>query len=234
MLLMAPHGIAVVADGMGGHPGGDVAAGLAVAATAEALEGAAGPKEDGFIDWARSVMRDGILAAQAVLLERGEQQPELRGMGTTLTAMVMDPTAGAWVIGHVGDSRAYRIRGTTLDQLTRDDTWLQQQIDRDASINRAAARHSPYGHILTQCLGLERPPQPQILSGYAAPGDLFLLCSDGLTGMVEDDVILSIVLDADLDNGSDPQIPVRQLVDAANHAGGRDNVTVVLVAFEHA
>ena len=235
LALKGSFGVAVVADGMGGHPGGDVASSLAASAAAETLAVAMhdGPDPDGFVEQMRAVMHDAVLGAHAAIRERGEQEPHLDGMGTTLTAMVTHPETGAWVIGHVGDSRAYRIHGETMDQVTRDDTWIQQQIDDNPSLDPARARHSPYAHLLTQCLGLEDAPKPQILDGTAAPGDRFLLCSDGLVGMLEDDTVLSIIHAALSRNGADPETPIAKLLEAANEAGGHDNITAALVSFDN-
>lgn len=233
--LKESFGVAVVADGMGGHPGGDVASSLAASSASETLAVAMHHRTDaeGFVADMRSVMLDAVLGAHSAIRERGMQEPQLSGMGTTLTAMVTHPDTGAWVIGHVGDSRAYRIHGESMDQVTRDDTWIQQQIEDNPNIDPARARNSPYAHLLTQCLGLEDAPIPQILDGTAAPGDRFLLCSDGLVGMLEDDTMLSILRTALSESGTDPDRPILNLLEAANEAGGHDNITAVLVSFEN-
>ena len=232
--MKATYGVAVVADGMGGHPGGDVASSLAASAAAEVLAVAMHetPTPDGFLAKMRDVMAEAVARAHAAIRERGAEEPHLDGMGTTLTAMVTHPQSGAWVIGHVGDSRAYRIHGDTMDQITRDDTWIQQQIEENPDIDPARARHSPYAHLLTQCLGLEDEPTPQILDGTARGGDCYLLCSDGLVGMLEDDAMLSILHEAFAENGGDPNTPILKLLEAANEAGGHDNITAALVCFE--
>lgn len=129
--LVPEQGIGVVADGMGGHPGGDVASRLAADAAARVLREAFVRRGDGegfdtcFLEAMEQVTR----AAHEDIHARGRMEPTLRGMGTTLTAMILDAETGGWVIGHVGDSRAYRFRDGGLEQLTRDDTWIQQQID---------------------------------------------------------------------------------------------------------
>jgi len=234
LALKADSGVAVVADGMGGHPGGDVASELAASAAAERLskamkeDGAA----DGFVSRMRPVMEEAVRRAHGSIRERGAEEPHLDGMGTTLTAMITHPETGSWVIGHVGDSRAYRIQRDTIDQLTRDDTWIQQQIEQNPELDPARARHSPYAHLLTQCLGLEDDPTPQILDGTAEPGDSFLLCSDGLVGMLEDDSMLSILNEAFSDEGAGPDTPILRLLDAANEAGGHDNITAALLRFD--
>ena len=221
-------GVAVVADGMGGHPGGDVASRIAAETAAgtlaEAVRGRSGTDDD-FVDAFRRIMREAVLGAHAAIREEGRANPELDGMGTTLTAMVVDADR-RWVVGHVGDSRAYRLRDGELHQLTRDDTWVQDQIDQGA-MKPESARLSPYAHLLTQCVGLEDEPTPQLLDGHAVPGDVFLLCTDGLVGMLEDGRVAEI-LRKDGGDGP-PHGPLDALVEAANEAGGHDNITATLV-----
>ena len=222
-------GVAVVADGMGGHPGGDVASRIAAETAADSLAEAVregNGADDDFVDAFREVMRDTVLGAHAAIREEGRANPELDGMGTTLTAMVVDADGRRWVIGHVGDSRAYRLREGELRQLTRDDTWVQEQIDH-GGMKPESARLSPYAHLLTQCVGLEDPPTPQVLDGKSEAGDTYLLCTDGLVGMLEDGRVADI-LQATADAAS-PDEPLDALVEAANAAGGHDNITAALV-----
>lgn len=221
-------GIAVVADGMGGHPGGDVASRIAAEAAAEALADAVreGTAEDDFAERFREVMREAILMAHGDIREEGRANPELEGMGTTLTAMVVEPGTGSWIIGHVGDSRAYRLREGELHQLTRDDTWVQDQIDR-GDMRPESARLSPYAHLLSQCVGLEDEPTPQILDGSSRVGDAYLLCTDGLVGMLDDHQVARI-----LENGgTEPGDSLKALIEGANEAGGNDNITAALIRF---
>ncbi len=227
-------GIAIVADGMGGHPGGDVASQLAADTAAELLGDALQPDSGNGSFPARmlAVVERAVLTAHERIRARGTLEPELDGMGTTLTAMVVDPATGSWVIGHVGDSRAYRARDGRLEQLTRDDTWVQQQIDRGTMLP-SAARLSPYAHLLTQCLGLEDAPEPQVMSGRGNPGDIYLLCTDGLVGMLDDDA-MSALLSEHLSKDGGPagesdEAAIEALLAAANDAGGHDNITAALV-----
>jgi serine/threonine protein phosphatase PrpC len=147
-------------------------------------------------------------------------------MGTTLTALVVFPS-GAYVVGQVGDSRAYRLRGGRLEQLTRDHTVVQEQVDRGLLTGEQARLH-PLAHILTRALGAQPEVHADLVTGTAQPGDLFLLASDGLSGMVSDEAIAEILLRErdSLDRAA------AALVDAANREGGADNVTVVLVGLE--
>lgn len=225
-----PRGVAVVADGMGGHPGGDVASRIAATTAAEYLAAAVelGRGKAGFVERLTPAMSDAVSVAHTRIRAHGDDEPELRGMGTTLTALVIAED-GAWVIGHVGDSRAYRLRDGRLSQLTRDDTWIQQRVDQ-GDVLPENARTSPYAHLLTQCLGLEESPDPQVISGIAAPGDVYLLCSDGLVGMLDDHEIVPILADVGRDPAS-ADAGLTQLIVAANDAGGHDNITAALVSF---
>jgi protein phosphatase len=218
--------VAVVADGMGGHPGGDVASRIAADTVAELL--ARAESSEGMPE----VMRDAVLEAHRRIRGRGEEEPHLDGMGTTVTAIILDPETDRYVLGHVGDSRGYRFRNGELEQLTRDDTWVQERIEQ-GDISPEAGRKHPFGHLLTQCLGLEEDPVPHVLEGEVEIGDLFLLCSDGLVGMVEDDTIAEMISSylSELNvESTDEDTPVLQvLLNAANAAGGYDNITAALV-----
>lgn len=231
LALLPERGIAVVADGMGGHPGGDVASRLAAETAREVLDEAlvvAVPGGDDFTGRMRSAMELAVQLAHRQIRAHGEEEPELRGMGTTLTAIVMDD-GGRWVIGHVGDSRAYRLGPDGFSQLTRDDTWVQQRVESGDILPENAGR-SPFAHLLTQCLGLDDEPASQILSGEAQPGDVYLLCSDGLVGMVPDDRIAEALGRLQRDESS-PDEALAELIAAANEAGGQDNITAALVHY---
>jgi protein phosphatase len=174
-------------------------------------------------------MRRSVLRAHEEIRARGEREPELDGMGTTITALAVDPSSDRFVLGNVGDSRAYRFRGGELARLTRDDTWVQERVDAKQLTAEQARRH-PFAHLLTQCLGLEDTPKPRITEGTVQIGDAFLLCTDGLVGMV-DDATLARLLAAQLarNGGAGDETALRALLDAANDAGGHDNITAVLV-----
>ena len=223
----AEKGIAVVADGMGGHPAGDVASALAVEAASRRLQelldspslGEASP--DGLGDG----MAGAVRAADQRVRDAAEEDPGRRGMGTTLTALLVERGSGRVVVGHVGDSRAYRLRAGALELLTRDHTWVQEQVDA-GHLTPAQARGHPYSSVLTQGVGLETPAEPDVTVLEAAAGDLYLVCSDGLVGMVHDRDIERLLLET-ADSGLATQ--AEALVDAANRGGGIDNVTVALV-----
>ncbi len=231
-------GVAVVADGMGGHPGGDVASRIAADTAAgvlgEELGGEPGPGQSS-PDLLSAAMRRSVLRAHEGIRARAEQEPELDGMGTTLTAMALDPASDLFVLGNVGDSRAYRFRAGELTRLTRDDTWVQERIDAKQLTAEQARRH-PFAHLLTQCLGLEDAPKPRITQGTVLAGDAYLLCTDGLVGMI-DDIRLAEILTDKLGRGSGgaaSERALKALLAAANAAGGYDNITAVLVTIAEA
>lgn len=232
--LVPELGVAVVADGMGGHPGGDVASRIAASTAAkvlaEELEGEAARFDDPGTHLAAAMRRSVIRAHQEIRAE-SEREPELDGMGTTITALAVDPERDVYVLGHVGDSRAYLFRGGTLTQLTRDDTWVQERVEARILTAEQARRH-PFAHLLTQCLGLDDAPTPHILQGSVEVGDAYLLCTDGLVGMIEDEALGGILRRELGTNGggkADGKPVLQALLDAANEAGGFDNITAVLL-----
>jgi serine/threonine protein phosphatase PrpC len=181
------------------------------------------------------MLRSVVAAHEAIRVE-GQKYPELKGMGTTITAMAMDPRTDSFALGHVGDSRACRFREGELIQLTRDDTWVQERIDAEQLTAEQARRH-PFAHLLTQCLGLEDTPVPHITHGSVEVGDSYLLCSDGLVRMLDDPELAKILAKELSTNGASAETGhreavVKALVDAANEAGGFDNITVVLVTID--
>lgn len=217
LLLSPARGLFAVADGMGGHAGGDVASRIAVDVLDERML-AAGPEPG------PTAVAAAIRAGQDAILRAARAEPGLDGMGTTLTALQLRPEPGTCVIGHIGDSRAYRARDGVLSQLTRDQTWVQDQVDRGA-LTPAQARTHPRAAILTHALGIELGElEIQILEPACEPGDLFLLCSDGLTAALTDEDIGEILT-------APPGLEdaARALINAANAAGGPDNITVALV-----
>jgi serine/threonine protein phosphatase PrpC len=226
------HGIAVVADGMGGHPGGDVASRIAADTVARILGeelGTTDPAAEGGQEWLSAAMHRSVLTAHDAIRARGAAEVELDGMGTTLTALAVDPESGVYVLGNVGDSRGYRYRAGELTRLTKDDTWVQERIDQRQLTPEQARRH-PFAHLLTQCLGLEDTPKPRITQGSVEPGDAYLLCTDGLVGMIEEDALAEILGHGLKTPGkSAPEKTLQLLIAAANEAGGFDNITAVLV-----
>lgn len=210
--LHADAGVYAVADGMGGHAAGDVASRIAVETLERAVAAAPGAVPERLADSVRDANR--------AIREHADANPETAEMGTTLTALAL--ADAGFVIAHVGDSRCYRLREDALEQLTTDHTWVQAQVDAGI-LSPEQARHHPFGSVLLRSLGSADDVEVDTLSGPVRPGDLFLLCSDGLTGMVDD---------ADLAAMLRQPIPLdalaEQLVEAANLRGGVDNITVVL------
>lgn len=228
-------GLLVVADGMGGHPAGHVASRLAVEEALESLRNGSRSR-DGEETSQRSRSAAGDRMAEAVrsadrrIRTEGLRDPERAGMGTTLTVLHLNTERGTWHIGHVGDSRAYRFRDGTLEQLTRDDTWVQSQVEA-GRIKPENARNHPWGSLLSQAVGLEQPAEPSVLEGETGPGDVFLLCSDGLLAHLADPELADLLRDH-LKRGLEDT--ARALVDAANRRGGIDNITVGLLRVEEA
>lgn len=209
LFLRSP--VFVVADGMGGAQAGEVAS--KVAAEAFDRELPAAPPE--------RVLSETIEAANRRIHERARTDPELTGMGTTTTAVIVDLEAEEVAIGHVGDSRAYRLRGGKFERLTRDHS-LVEEMRRKGQLTDAQAEDHPQRSIITRALGPEPEVTVDVQTVPAQPGDVFLICSDGLTTMLGDDHIARL-----LGRASSMDSAVRALVDEANRAGGRDNITVI-------
>jgi len=218
----ARHGLAVLADGMGGYNAGEVASALAVTTIASELtawlERAAA--EAGIEDLQRAV-EICVGNANRQIFDAAHTDPDCAGMGTTL---VMAVAHGATlVIGHVGDSRAYRWRSGALRQLTRDHSLLQEQIDMGLLTPQEAAC-SPNASLITRALGVEDSVRLDLQQAPMAPGDIYLLCSDGLTEMLSDADIAAV-----LESQEPLSRLTRRLIDMANAAGGRDNISVALI-----
>lgn len=218
-------GVWIVADGMGGHPAGDIAAQTAVAmATQRARERTAWLREhpsttDEFV-------ADLVTSANRRIHELILTKPSLKGMGTTFVALAITPASMPVAhIAHLGDSRAYLYQMSQLKQLTRDHTLVEKWVQR-GQIDAAAALTHPERHVLTKGLGMGVDMKPELTSTPVTPHDLIILCSDGLTKMLEDPVIASILSRA---NGN-PQQACHNLIEQALGRGGEDNVTVIVVA----
>ncbi len=202
-----------VADGMGGARAGEVAAGLAAAALEEAGSGTRGAEG----------VAELIVEANKRIWERSRNDPRTAGMGTTVTAALVDPESGAVAIGHVGDSRAYLLREGALEQLTTDHSLVAELVESGVLTPEEAERH-PQRSAITRALGTEPTVEVDAFTLQAAPGDLFLVCSDGLSAMISDDAVSSAIETSD----RDPERAADALVSAANARGGEDNITVVL------
>jgi serine/threonine protein phosphatase PrpC len=226
-------GLAVVADGMGGHRAGHIASAIATAELRRQLT-RPGPLPSSRGAHAGSPsplgerMADAVRSADARVRSDAALAPERTGMGTTLTALVVRYEELRTAIGHVGDSRAYLYEKQRLRQLTRDHTWVQEQVDSGVLPVERAPGH-PWGHVLTQGVGVGDHISLELLEQDASPGQLYLLCTDGLTNMLPDAAMEQTITEA-LPDGLDAT--ARALVAAANEQGGLDNITVVLVSLE--
>lgn len=217
----------IVADGMGGAAGGERASALAVGAIEEFLLNALrwllaldGPEE-------ANVLRDfkaALRSADACVYAAAANNPGLRGMGTTLT-MAYSRDADLFV-AHVGDSRCYLLRGGVLQRLTRDDTLVQQMVEHGLLLPENVADNQ-FRHVITNVVGGPTPGvQVEVHRTHLEPGDALLLCTDGLTGMVGEDRIATI-----LQACAGPQDACEQLVRVANEQGGEENVTVIVARY---
>jgi len=218
--MLPEQGVFIVADGMGGHAAGEVASEMAVQLIAKNLEGVVGRSDAE----AAHMMRLAIHQSNAAIFRRTVDEPEKRGMGTTATALVVNQSR--YMIGQVGDSRAYLLRDGGLTQLTKDHSYVQEQVDA-GYLTPEQARTHPYSNVITRCVGANSDVVPDIYVGTLAPGDLFLLASDGLTGMLEDQDLHRILTEE-----RTPAQHVDMLVNEGNRRGGLDNITVIIVRID--
>jgi len=222
-------GLFIVADGMGGHAAGEVASKMATEVVHQTLAGAFDPDETRLVsdyesedpaDVLRERLRYAMNQASIRIRKESDTRPETRGMGTTLVVLVVDGDQAH--LAHVGDSRAYLFRDGKLTRLSRDHTVVQQEIDA-GRLTPELARLLPHKHILTQSVGFHGPVEPDTTTRVVQPGDVFVLCSDGMTDPLDDDAIQRIVADTPVD------MLANVLTDEALAAGSEDNVTVVVV-----
>ena len=223
----AQLGLAILADGMGGYNAGEVASGMATTLLASnffQIVPGSQPKlreADGEIQ-AHRIFVEQISDTNSAIFNAAQSQPQYAGMGTTLVfAWFYDNLVS---VAHVGDSRLYRLRGESFEQLTRDHSLLQEQLD-SGMITAEEARFSQNKNLVTRALGVDPVVELEIHDHVAKVGDIYLLCSDGLNDMVEDEEI-GLTLQA---LGSNLALAADQLVQMANDNGGRDNVSVILV-----
>ena len=201
-----------IADGMGGAQAGEVASGLAAAVLEEATGDDRGEERVAAL----------IQEANRRVFQRSNEDAATSGMGTTMTVALVDNAGGTIAFGHVGDSRAYRVRGGELEQLT-DDHSLVGELVRSGRLSPEEAETHPQRSVITRALGTEPDVDVDTFTVEAEQDDIYLLCSDGLTDMVSQrDILAAVAASADLDDAA------RALVGAANAGGGEDNITVVL------
>jgi len=220
----------IVADGMGGHPGGDVASRSAVDALAASIRAEARLQKKPGPDvldplQCEAELRSAMADSNQALRDLALQSPDLAGMGTTVVALriACGPVAYA-TVAHVGDSRAYLLRGRTLTPVTKDHSLVEDYV-RVGLLSPEEALIHPLRHVLTRAVGTDPQVEADICTFELEPSDRFLLCSDGLTKMLDDAQIVEILLRADRSQ----ELACRALIQAANDRGGVDNTTVVVV-----
>lgn len=213
-------GLFIVSDGMGGHQGGETASKTAVETIVENVTAACQGDWDG-----RVVISKAIQMANAAIFQKAMKEPKLQGMGTTTTALLFKDKV--LYIGHVGDSRCYFFRPQAIWQATRDHSLVQEKL-RAGLITRKEVKTDKMKNVITRSVGFEPQVNVEIYQMKVQPGDCFLICSDGLSGLVEDLDLLKIMQNEFYENG-DPQQTVQSMVEAANENGGDDNITTILV-----
>ena len=225
------HGLAILADGMGGYNAGEVASGMATTVLMTELQSTIAQRppfqsdaDSGteFRTAAGRILREQIAKANHSIFSAAQSQPQYSGMGTTLVVAIFYDNK--FTVAHIGDSRLYRQRGTEFTQVTRDHSLLQEQID-SGMITVEEAKHSQNKNLVTRALGIDPTVEAEVHDYEARPGDIFLLCSDGLSDMVPDEEI-GLTLET---LGGNLNLAAQQLVQMANDNGGRDNVSVLLV-----
>jgi serine/threonine protein phosphatase PrpC len=211
------HGVYLVCDGMGGAAAGEVASSLAIE---EVLRLIAERREAENVPAPR-IAEEAVVAANGAIHSRGQRNARLNGMGTTLVGLLAEERH-AWIF-HVGDSRCYRLRQGRLELCTEDHSLVEEQI-RLGRMTRSEAARSPLRNVITRALGTQGSVTPDVAEAEVEPGDIFLLCSDGLTRELSDEKIASLI-----DLSSPLEESCARLIQAANKAGGHDNITCLLV-----
>jgi protein phosphatase len=232
--FIADHEVSLfaVADGMGGHDAGEVASALAIEAISAFIERSAGDTDfswpygiDRFLSYDANRLRTAIHLANRRIFRTAESNDDYNGMGTTVVAALV---IGARLsVGHVGDSRLYLFRDGTPHQLTEDDSWAATILAQDPHMNPADIARHPMRHVLTNVLGARDHVDVHVSEHELQPGDIALLCSDGLHGVLDDRALAALVV-----REPDLQLAARLLVDAALDHGSRDNVTALLIRYE--
>jgi len=221
-------GLYVLADGMGGYNAGEVASGMATSLIADGLLEAWRPpdvdrmrREDAKA-LAERLIREQVARANSAIFTTSQNNPECAGMGTTL--VVCHFYDDFVTVAHIGDSRLYRLRGDTMEQVTRDHSLLQEQLD-SGLITPEEAKLSQNKNLVTRALGIDPSVETEVHTYDAEPDDVYLLCSDGLSDMVEDEEIRLTLMTLK----TNPALTVQQLVQSANDNGGRDNISAMLI-----
>ncbi len=209
----------ILADGMGGHAGGEEASSLAAQVIQSYLV-----KHWDSPQKSPELLEEAFCQANQAIIQDQQDHPERADMGTTAVVLLFRESEAVWC-GHVGDSRLYRLRESKLEQITQDHTWVAKALKAGVLSQEQASFH-PWRHMLSQCLGREDLAEVEIQPVEAQVGDRFLLCSDGLTEELSDSAIASLLESPLCDNAA------IALIQAAKEKGGRDNITVVIVAID--
>ncbi|HEY9225827.1 MAG TPA: Stp1/IreP family PP2C-type Ser/Thr phosphatase [Gemmatimonadaceae bacterium] len=213
----AERGLFVVADGMGGHAAGEVASEMAVQTIERELSGVKDLEDNTSADR----VADALRMANRTIHDRTMTEVDKQGMGTTASVLLL--TGWRYLIGQVGDSRVYLLRDGALQQITKDHSYVQEQVDA-GFLTPEQARYHPYSNVITRCVGASPDVQPDIYQGEVRLGDLFLVASDGLTGMVDDRRLQMLLM-----SRAEPERKVHSLIAEANGRGGLDNITAIVV-----
>ncbi len=218
--------LAILADGMGGHNAGEVASQIAVQQVCNALKAVLRPEFELSSDIQyKDIVRDAVELANTEIHDHSTEHPECAGMGTTLvSALIRDDKI---ILSNVGDSRIYRLRDKSLEQLTNDHSLVQELVD-NGYLSAEEASLSVSKNLITRALGIGAEVEVDVFVHDISDGDLYLLCSDGLSDLVEDDAIESGLND----NAGDLVAAAKALIGQANTNGGTDNITVILVSVE--
>jgi protein phosphatase len=211
------RGLFVVADGMGGHAAGEVASEMAV----QILQRELSDLRDVESAPASERVMNALKRANKAIHDRTLSEVDKQGMGTTVSVLVI--AGRRYLIGQVGDSRVYLLRDGALRQLTKDHSYVQEQVDA-GFLTPEQARYHPYSNVITRCVGASPEVEPDIYTGEVRIGDLFLVASDGLTGMVDDRRLQQLLLAR-----VPPERLVHLLISEANGRGGLDNITAIVV-----
>ena len=210
------EGLFIVADGMGGHAAGEIASEMAVRILADELR-----LVRDIDDAVQALVAQALKRANLAIFERTLTEVDKQGMGTTASLLILRD--GKYLIGQVGDSRVYMLREGTLTQLTKDHSYVQEQVDA-GFLTPEQARYHPYSNVITRCVGASADVEPDTYNGTVKAGDMFLVASDGLTGMVDDRRLQAL-----LQSRAPAQRVVDALISEANGRGGLDNITAIVV-----
>lgn len=231
-VVLKEYDLYVVADGMGGHRAGDVASKLATETISEFFKSTANDDVtwpfhfDTNLSEEENRLLTGIRVANRQIFERSSRSREYHGMGTTVVGAMFSPRKGRMYIGHVGDSRCYRVRDGVIHQLTRDHSLINDYLLAMPDLTEEQRSELPK-NVITRALGMQDQVVVDLQHDDPRPGDVYVLCSDGLSGMVTDDEILKVV-----NSTADIREACNKLIARANEHGGEDNVTAVLIKIE--